>query len=80
MKVIRNPNYKSAGVVKAEKAAMKLTQLINNLPSNVKYISFDDIRDTVDAANLAGITGKDLPDGMIEHIASLGGHEVTNDF
>ncbi len=76
---IKNPNYKKAGLIKAEKATAKLAQFVNAQPANVEFIDFDTIRAEVDAAGLVGVTGADLADGYIEYLAGLNGLEVSHD-
>lgn len=74
---IKNPNYKSPGVITAEKAADKLLQYMESRAIDIEYVSFDSIRVVVDDAGLLGVTGADLTDGLLHHIAKLKGLEVV---
>ena len=75
MFLLKNKNYKSQQLQKAEQFAAQLATYMDSRPITMPYVTFDKIREVADAANIDGLTGADLTDGIIQYLADLAGIE-----
>jgi hypothetical protein len=78
VKKIRNKNYKTAIVKRAESASAKLVAYMNSRPDSTEFVTFDEIRALVDSDATINITGAELSDGLIDHLAQLSGLSVVD--